>query len=89
MKITIRTAALAASMLLLASQASAQAAANPAAATASSPEALALAHGIVDTAFPPERREEMMDKLMTTVASQMKAGMPATFMGDPGLAKIQ
>lgn len=52
------------------------------------PTAAALAHAIVDTAFPPERREEMMDKLMRTMGEQMKSAMPPALMSDPGLAKI-
>jgi hypothetical protein len=52
------------------------------------PKASALAHAIVDTAFPTERRQEMMDKLMRSMGEQMKSAMPASLMSDPGLAKI-
>lgn len=59
-----------------------------AAGTTSDPQAASLAHALVDTAFPPERREEMMDKLMRTMSDQMKSAMPPALMNDPGLAKI-
>jgi hypothetical protein len=55
---------------------------------AATADAQALAHTIVDTAFPPERRNEMMDKLMRTMGDQMKSALPSTLMSDPGLARI-
>jgi hypothetical protein len=62
--------------------------ASTATGTTGDPQAAALAHSLVDAAFPPERREEMMDKLMRTMTDQMKSGIPAALMSDPGLARI-
>lgn len=58
------------------------------ASTPSDPQAASLARALVDAAFPPERRDEMMDKLMQAMADQMKSAMPPSLMSDPGLAKI-
>lgn len=52
------------------------------------PESLAVAHTIVNAAFPPERRQAMMDKMMSTVLNQMKNGMQLDSITDPGLHKI-
>jgi len=88
MKTAIRLTAWAAAILLLSFEACAQAPQTPASAPTAPPAALSVAHTIVDTAFPPERREEMMDKLMRAMGEQMKSAMPLSLMSDPGLAKI-
>ncbi|MCJ2187402.1 DUF2059 domain-containing protein [Novosphingobium beihaiensis] len=79
-------AAIPAPVLAAASQPAAPAAADAAPQAAS--ESLTLARSIVTTAFPPDSREEMMEKLMTTVVSQMKDSMPLDTLTDPGLRKI-
>lgn len=56
--------------------------------TTTDSQAASLARSIVDTAFPPARREEMMDKLMRAMGDQMKSAMPPALLTDPGLAKI-
>lgn len=62
--------------------------ASTAAKTTGDPEVASLAHTLVDAAFPPERREEMMDKLMRAMGDQMKSAIPPALMSDAGLAKI-
>jgi hypothetical protein len=52
------------------------------------PEAVALGRTIVATAFPPESREAVMDKLMATMLNQMKAGMPLETVSDAGVKQI-
>jgi hypothetical protein len=55
---------------------------------ATNSEALALGKSIVETAFPAATRQAMMDKLMTTMLDQMKAGMQMDRITDPGLRQI-
>lgn len=78
-------AALAGSPVMAQSQRTASAQPQAVAADAQAP---ALAHAIVDIAFPPERRAEMMDKLMRSMGEQMKSALPPALMSDPGLARI-
>lgn len=52
------------------------------------PENLEVARSIVSISFPPERRQEMMDKVMGAVLQQMRAGMNLDSITDPGLRKI-
>jgi hypothetical protein len=51
------------------------------------PAKLAEAHAILDVAFPPDRREDMLDKLQSDLFAQM---MPkrADWMQEPGVKKI-
>lgn len=51
-------------------------------------ENLEVARSIVAISFPPERRQEMMDKTMASVVRQMRAGMGLGSITDPGLRKI-
>jgi hypothetical protein len=59
--------------------------ATPASLPSDDTEALALGHELVAIAFPPERRQEMMDKIMGSMLQQMKAGMPIDKITDPQL----
>jgi len=52
------------------------------------PQALALGQELVTIAFPPERRQDMMDKITGSVIQQMKAGMPLDEITDTGLRKL-
>lgn len=58
-----------------------------AAAQGADPAKLAEAHAILDVAFPPDRREDMLDKLQSDLFAQM---MPkrADWMQEPGVKKI-
>ena len=49
---------------------------------------LAVAREVVTIAWPPEQREAMMHKLMTTMMLQFKAGVQLEIITDPGLKKI-
>lgn len=58
------------------------------AAAQAGPENLVVARSIVTIAFPPDRRQAMMDKIMNTILAQMKAGMSLDTITDPGLRQI-
>lgn len=60
----------------------------PAPAATVSPEALTLSRTIVDAAFPPERREQMIDRMMRTMMEQMRGSMPFGNVEDAGLKRI-
>lgn len=53
-----------------------------------SPERLAVAQAIVVTAWPPERREAMMDKLIATFASQFRDSAHLETIENPGFSAI-
>lgn len=71
-----------------ASAAPAAAQSAPAATTSASPEALALSKVVVEAAFPPARREQMVDKLMLTMMEQMRDSLPIGQVQDAGLKRI-
>lgn len=79
--------ALASAFLLGAFQVPVSAAEAPASPTAS-PEALSLAQEIVDSAFPPERRQATIESLMQTLLTQMRPSVPFDGITDPGLIQI-
>lgn len=85
---TLRSVAALALFAGLACSTNASAAETSAAVPAVNAEALVLAKGIVDEAYPPLRRQELVETLMRTMLSQMTNGMPPALMSDPGLKSI-
>jgi hypothetical protein len=75
-------APLAGSLLLLSQPASAAPAAepppHPAPAAALNPESLAVAHQILDTAFPPAKRMQMFGSMIDSLTEQMKSAVPSS-----------
>jgi len=86
MKMVFASAALA----LLAIPLSATAAAAQAAPAAQSEDAakLAEAHAIIEIIFPPARRDEMLDKMLTALTAQMRTPFPAYLTEDAGVKNI-
>jgi hypothetical protein len=49
---------------------------------------LAEAHAIIQIMFPPDQRQQMMDKLLTTFEAQMRPAILKDAMADPGLKAL-
>ncbi len=77
---TIAGAFLAASLIIAA----------PACAEGQSDDAAKLreAQAIIQVIFPPAQREQMMDKILTTLGAQMRPAVLHDAMSDPGLKSI-